>query len=455
VGKLQMVPNINESELLINSIKRSLVQNGYPLLTHPQLQPVLMECFQKGKDNLVLLLLENFKRYADHESINSFLKQNGYIPIFLDKLFLGSTSIAELSGHILSQLASHPLGLSLLQETSVLETLKARATLLQKNKDMSPFFRILDVLSEIAAQNNNAFHLLEISGCLQLFIDQLKLEDPLELLNVLILLENLMKSVSGLNYYVSTGTVDYLIKLISTDDGMDGLITERVFQLFRNICRQGEEQTVILLKYPLIEGLSKNVENKQFEMVIISTVGAIGRTQAGLNALVNNKSLIENIALVVVDSLMDTKVNALACFTEIFENRITKTPLEVNQLNSIYHMISTEEPTATLLMDYLKKPFYEIRKASYSLLFSVAQYSWGALSIVNTPGLFELLLNRQKETYPEGFSWKFSIFQRLVDLADSKSILGLERYYDALQYLKNGIIFVQAQSVPVLKDEVW
>jgi len=79
----------------------------------------------------------------------------------------------------------------------------------------------------------------------------------------------------------------------------------------------------------------------------------------------------------------------------------------------------------------------------------------GALSIVNTPGLFELLLNRQKETYPEGFSWKFSIFQRLVDLADSKSILGLERYYDALQYLKNGIIFVQAQSVPVLKDEVW
>jgi 26S proteasome non-ATPase regulatory subunit 5 len=368
---------------------------------------------------------------------------------------LGSTSIAELSGHILSKLASHPLGRSLLQETSVLEALKARATLLQKNKDMSSFFRILDVLAEIAAQNNEAFHLLELSGCLQLFIDQLKLEDPLELLNVLILLENLMKSVSGLQYYVSTGTVDYLIKLISTDDGMDGLITERVFQLFRNICRQGEEQTVILLKYPLIEGLSKNVENKQFEMVIISTVGAIGRTQAGLNALVNNKSLIENIALVVVDSLMDTKVNALACFTEIFENRITKTPLEVNQLNSIYHMISTEEPTATLLMDYLKKPFYEIRKASYSLLFSVAQYSWGALSIVNTPGLFELLLNRQKETYPEGFSWKFSIFQRLVDLADSKSILGLERYYDALQYLKNGIIFVQAQSVPVLKDEVW
>jgi len=320
---------------------------------------------------------------------------------------------------------------------------------------MSAFFRVLDLLSGIAAQNNEAFRLLELSGCLELFIDHLKLEDPLELLNALVLLEILMKSVHGLQYYVSKGTAEYLIKLITTDDGMNGLITERVIQILANICRQGEEQAEILLKYPLIESLSQNIENKQLEMVLVSAVGGIGRSKVGLNALYNNKSLIESVAIVVTDPMIESKIIALSCFTEIFDNRLSKTPTEINQMNSIYNMISTEEPTTSLLMDYLKKPFYEIRKASYSLLNSVCQYPWGALYINNTPGLFELLLNRKVETDPEGFNWKFSIFQRLVGLEDSKAILGLTRYYDALQYLKNGIMYVPAQSVPVLKDEVW
>jgi len=264
-----------------------------------------------------------------------------------------------------------------------------------------------------------------------------------------------MRSVHGLQYFTTNGTINHLIKLVSTDDGMGGLATDRIITLLGNICRQGEDQATLLLKYPVIEAIAKSFENPQFEMVIITALGGIGRSRLGLAALSSNKALIENIAQTLNNPTTEDKVHTLAFFTEIFENRVSKTPEEIKQMNYLYNSISTEEPTSNLLMDYLKKPFFELRKASYGLIFSVCQYDWGATAIFNTPGLFELLLNRQVEIEPEGFSWKFSIFQRLVHLQDSKDILGLQRYYDALQYLKNGIIYIPTESLPVLKDEVF
>jgi len=164
--------------------------------------------------------------------------------------------------------------------------------------------------------------------------------------------------------------------------------------------------------------------------------------------------LIENIASHLYNPTAHTKICVLGAFTEMFEHHASPSPEELSIMQSIYNHISTDPSTSQVLMDLLKKPFYDLRKASYSLLYSICQYTWGISSIATTPGLIELLLNRQVEIEIEGFTWKFSVLQRILENKDSKTVLGLQPYFDVLQYLKSGIIYVPEKSTPIVKDEI-
>jgi len=431
--------------------------NGLLRLQSKEIQPYLHQCLEVDIDAVNLLILEQLKRCSTSVDGIQFLKDNNHFH-YLSKFLLGTyIGASECSEHILVNFASvSPLGISLLFDEGLITSLKEKAVELQREGNMTLFFRILNVFTLIATQNPQAFTLCKELSCLQLIIDQLRLDDVVELLNSIDLIEKLSMKLHGLQYIITSGILNKLLDIVkSEDDGAGGLVAEKIIQLFGNILRQGEDSSNAVLNLPLLSVLSAKLDDSKHEISIISLLGALGRSVVGLKLLSQNLVLIENISSYLNSSVTDTNACVLGAFSEMFDKRFSFTPEEISLMELVYNNISTDPTTSQVLMEFLKKPFYVLRKASYSLLYSISQYTWGITSIATTPGLIELLLNRQAEIEIEGFTWKFSIFQRMIENKESKTILGLQLYYDVLQYVKCGIIYVPAQSVPVVKEEVF
>jgi hypothetical protein len=84
--------------------------------------------------------------------------------------------------------------------------------------------------------------------------------------------------------------------------------------------------------------------------------------------------------------------------------------------------------------------------AIYALIFHPRSSLPWLLPSSLCPSLLLLLRNL-------GMTWKFVILQTVVGHPSSKEILGLQKYYECLEYVKRGIHFKKGEAVPTLKDE--
>lgn len=62
----------------------------------------------------------------------------------------------------------------------------------------------------------------------------------------------------------------------------------------------------------------------------------------------------------------------------------------------------------------MKAPFVDQRSAVFRLLTVIGKFSWGLVTIRDTPGLVEWLLNRSTESDLVGNDWKYSVIQVIV-----------------------------------------
>jgi len=451
-------PSLDEYQrldLLFQARRLLTGDHGYSRLISKEIGPLLHQGLDCNISAVNLLVLEQLRRCSLIEEGVLFLKENLFVLKISKFLLEPEIAASQHAEQILVNLSLFSLGISLLfDKGGLIHFLHQKAISLKKEENLTYLFRLLSVFALIAAQSRETFSLCKESGCLQFLLDQLNLDDVLELLNSLDLVEKLSTKPHGLEYLISSGMANKLLNMVKVeDDEAGGLVADKIIQMFGNIFRQGEDLIQMALKLPILEVLGAKLES-QHELVVIATLGALGRTRSGLTLLSQNLPLIKSMSS-YLDSSSDSKMVVLGAFSEMFEQRVSRSTDELTLMEIIYNTISEDPPTSLVLMVLVKKPFYDIRKAAYSLIFAISRYDWGTKQIVNTPGFIELLLNRQVETEIEGFTWKFSIIERILENTNCKTLLGLQAYYDSLQYIKCGIIYVPGQSTPIVKEEVW
>uniref|UniRef100_A0A6B2LAY5 26S proteasome non-ATPase regulatory subunit 5 n=1 Tax=Arcella intermedia TaxID=1963864 RepID=A0A6B2LAY5_9EUKA len=311
----------------------------------------------------------------------------------------------------------------------------------------------MSVIVHLSTLNQQCFNLALEDGSLEILIKRINIEDELELLNSLELVEKIAITVHGLEYLISKGILNHFISILQKDnDGAGGLVAEKLITITGNIFRQSAQLSQILLSLPIVEIYADKLEKQFHEMPVISAIGALGRHSIGQKYLQENGALLLNLSPYFDCADNDLKIILLNAVSEMFGNSLKD---ENPNIHTLYTSLSLNPPTTQIMLNFIRKPFFEVRKAAYSVLYAIAKFNWGISEIAATPGLLDFLLNRQNEPEIEGLTWRFSIFEKILENPDGKQCVGIEKYYNILEYAKRGIVFVPGQSEPIVKKEIW
>eukprot|EP01125_Pyxidicula_operculata_P018369 TRINITY_DN6520_c0_g1_i1.p1 TRINITY_DN6520_c0_g1~~TRINITY_DN6520_c0_g1_i1.p1 ORF type:complete len:368 (-),score=62.66 TRINITY_DN6520_c0_g1_i1:22-1125(-) len=318
----------------------------------------------------------------------------------------------------------------------ILNDLKIEATKKERQEpeEQPVVFRILEVFVRSSADNEEVFKFCLEQGCINLIFDKLKSEDILEVLNVYELVEKFCKSRHTFEWFSSSGMANNMISKLTTEDEYGDLAKEKIMQVFINLARQKNEVPALLTKLKLLDVMLENLNQGNLVGLTISAFGAIGCTSEGLNYINQH---ISDIGSVFENSLkysdIDLKIAVLSSIAEILESK----SLNEQTISNVFNSICTNPPLAQLCNEFLRSSFYELRHASYSLLFSLSKSTaWGINNIVNAPALLENLLNRDAEVIPEGLSWRYAILKRLFENEHAVTILSTDQYNAINFYLR-------------------
>lgn len=115
-----------------------------------------------------------------------------------------------------------------------------------------------------------------------------------------------------------------------------------------------------------------------------------------------------------------------------------------NQISSIteqWFTSLTGNNQLTLIQEFCRNPFPEIKIAALALLRSICSYSWGQLALSNTAGFIEFLLDRNSEFDKDVLHEKFSVIKTIANSRefDENTTRQIQ------QYVKDGVFYVQGQ----------
>lgn len=134
------------------------------------------------------------------------------------------------------------------------------------------------------------------------------------------------------------------------------------------------------------------------------------------------------------------KVRAMNSLEKMFQ--CDESDAANNQINSIteqWFNCLTETNDLSLIQEFCRNPFPEIKVAAMCLLRSICAYQWGKIALSQTAGLIEYLLDRNAEFDKEILHEKYNVIKSLTE---SNAFDGITTR-QIRQYVKDGIFYVQ------------
>jgi len=363
-----------------------------------------------------------------------------------------SVNTAEMSASILVNLSIHAIGL--------LE--KLLPLLIHKFENLSNEeenygilrLRILYLFAKISVSSESAFSRSRHHGSLGHVLAAFDLDDVLEVLNVIEVLQIVGSTVYGLAFLIEMGIAQKLIDLVSKeDDDAGGILRDKSLSWILATTRNSETQDLLLRSIQVLDAIQLYFEfGSPLDAIIV--IGSIGRTKNGLSKIFENEIALVHLMFSYIHQGVESKICVLSALTEMIEKRTTMEDIEVNQLEKLVTLLGKEidNDVIVYLLDLLKTPYLDLRIAAYALIQGLVKYEWGLFKISSTPGFLDFLLTRDREIELEGNTWKFVIFQKLVEHPKSKEIIGSYQYLNCIEYLKRGVYWKKTESRVEVED---
>lgn len=383
----------------------------------------------------------------------TFLHEKGLVPSLVNCLLLESIHVSDKAAQILLEVTKYS------QTAQVCGVLAVLQQAFRKEPTSEQVLRFLALFAHIGGQNPQNFELCKSQGAYKLIFEAFNNDDVLELLNVIEVLEIVGSTPDGMAYLIEAGIMGKVLENVAAeDDNAGGLFRDKIISSLTSLARKDAIQNT-LYKAPVVTALQTcwNREENSGHEGIVTCVGAVGSSTLGLDQLFAHKEFFDAVLQQLYYPGLPTRICILSAFAEILEKRKSTTENEIDQLKTAFDHMGEEggESVPLLLLSLLKGPFWELRQAVYAVVKGLCRYKWGLEAITRTGGFFSHLLARTTESEAEGLRWKFVILETVVAFPEVKGIVGNETFYDAVEYLKKGVVFSKHEAVPILKDETF
>jgi len=447
LGTIQNARTSDEADdamILINNMLNG--NDALILLNSKEIKPFLYEGLKHLGSDVGRLALLAFQKCAEDPQSISVLDDQLVLDTFVETIKSGTVAAADRVVSIFKKMANFPAGLKILFHTSQISSFKK---LLQANETVK--FRILDMFCSIAVLSNDAFEYCRSSSFLQDIISTVASEDVLQLMNGIELVERLLLTEKGVLFLETSGTLAQLFKDLKANDPF---LKPRIISFFGQFSSQGgksiefikENKLLPILLDSLLEG---SYEAKAASIVAISRIAS---TLEGLKTIFSDGKLMAEY-LDFVNDTTDLQHAFLHSFADAMHNQAKNSSTESEQLwqNICGHFKNRQgavEPVLKIVVPYIRQPIVERKFAVFDLLSALAEYKFGVVALMEYPGLYEHVTNREVENSKLGKEWQYSIVQKMVKTIEKNpDVVSRHVYNELMQYLKGGVFYVKGTSV--------
>ncbi|KAI9591671.1 26S proteasome non-ATPase regulatory subunit 5 [Syncephalis fuscata] len=392
-----------------------------------------------------LALSQIAKCLASNETVERFLSTPELFELVLGSLADERIGFATQTGVFLSKLADYINGAKAFFRPSAKPIL---LKLSETNEIVRS--RLWDLMVPICCKYRAVFDEFEASGLLKHMVSDISSEDPLLVMNTVHLVANLADTDYALAFLDDEGIIRSITSwaLPKEYSAGDRLI---VCSALKFLGRIGETHNVKELheKFSILDAILHQIKSQDsiVKIVAIRTLGLLGRSGSGVEAMYSHGTLRPFIDL-VVRSTGELRVPCLESVMMLLEIRGQHDAEKSRYCQLFYtELDAASRPRhagfLAILVSNTKQAFDDLRYVSYGVIQALSEHRWGRELIVSSTSTINHLLNRDVEPSFEGKKWKFSIIRHLANAPDMDQIVSEATLARLKEYLRQGAYFNQ------------
>lgn len=319
--------------------------------------------------------------------------------------------------------------------------------------------RLYEVAVKVGLQSIRLMNFMK--PFLQPAVKELDADDILLQLNILQILSELVKEQYGITFLVCNDVVDKILyKIQHLECNPQESILKPPLLVFCAKLSGIKSPTIYERTYPkVINMLFECVTSDDLSILPVAydSFGYISHQHDGKSLLYYHfgalmKSTIKHFSTVIRTLPHDLKVRLIRCIDCIVqpEHDIGAVDNELSTIAQTWYNYLTDEENLNFVMDYLRTPFSDMKRAALSMLKSLIRYDWGQLYLRNTGGLLEYLLDRKQETDKDVKLEKYEIIRNLTrsKVLDSQTIAELKKYVSEGPFYVQAVLEVAVEGGP-------
>ncbi|KAJ3332506.1 26S proteasome non-ATPase regulatory subunit 5 [Blyttiomyces sp. JEL0837] len=429
--------------LLCKCIKR-LTQfvEFHDILNH--YENMLFSALKSDNPQIVILALNILQRAEATDEDKNVIVSGNIFPIILSCLSSkNDVSVATTAINLVSAVTSDGNLNGVLSETS-LDEINAVF-----EEDAVGRYRIYELLTTISSKSSAAFKACACLDVLQSLKSDVETRDLLQRLNGIQACIDMLRIKDSFDLLSGLGIVSMFASRLDHEDfgGIDDTFDlSAVVGFFAAVSLSHKSSLQRLeLDHQILLRCCKLARREPpqevFEQVLV-TFGNYGSSDEGLSLL---QDIAEDHPLEI---LVDTYLRRGGSTLEVSMRSlamILDRPQGISELSSsLCCDLYMKMQELTKLMVYLKSTLPEIQMAAFAILKGLVGFSWGVVSVAQSPECINWLLNRSNGLAKAAQDWRYGVVKRLVSHPESSTLLGSAPYVRCKTFVAQGPFYVEA-----------
>ncbi|XP_055628532.1 26S proteasome non-ATPase regulatory subunit 5 [Toxorhynchites rutilus septentrionalis] len=282
---------------------------------------------------------------------------------------------------------------------------------------------------------------------LQRALHDLDEDDILLQLNVLQVLSELSTKSHGMAYLENNGVLDKVMKKTESleQNPLASLLIPGFMRFYGSIA--ASQPVKIYDCYPKVIGMLFDCllsEDLTILPTAYDTLGCIAFSSEGKRQIHYKygallKKTLKHFNAVIKNLPNDLKLRLLSCLQVLFSVESSTADNQISTITQTWYCDFAEEENLNLVMDFIRNPFPDMKRAALALLKAIITHRWGQVYLLNTGGFIEYLLARQQEADKDVILDKYEIIRQLA----SSTVFSGQIMSDLKKYVSEGAFYLQ------------
>lgn len=314
--------------------------------------------------------------------------------------------------------------------------------------------RVYELAVKLGCQSEQV--LSKVEKVLQKAVEELDGGDILLQLNVLQILSELAVANHGMAYLENKGVFDKVMTKVDhlEEDPLSSILVPGLIKFYGNVAAIHPNK--IFDGYPKVVGLLFDClqsEDLSILPTAYDTLGGITLSSEGKQKLhykfgAQVKKIMQHFNMVIRNLPNDLKIRLLNCLRSMLLADPTNADNQTSTITQTWYGYLSEQDNLNLIMDYIKNPFPDMKRAALGLLKAIVSHRWGQTYLLNTGGFVEYLLDRKLEADKDVLLDKYEVIQVLASstVFDEKTASELRSYVAEGAFYVHGITEVAVEG---------